>query len=117
MPLIRTGTPNLTCAAESCRTWLALVRTVRETSGARPQLASAATASSADWQRVTGLGRRAGRSETASRASPLTTVQSMQNTLHVNRHNTFRAVYWILFLISYIHWDTSLYPQELIRSR
>ena len=69
---MRTGTPNLTCAAESCRTWLALVRTVRERSGARPQLASAATASNAHWQRVVGRGR----SETRRRILPLTIVRN-----------------------------------------
>ena len=65
---MRTGTPNLTCAGESCRTWPALVRTARERSGARPQLANAATASSAHRQRVVGRGR----AETRHRTRPLT---------------------------------------------
>ena len=69
---MRTGTPNLTCAAESCRTWLALVRTVRERSGARPQLVSAAKTSSAHRQRIVGRGR----SETPGRIFPLTIVRN-----------------------------------------
>ncbi len=54
---MRTGTPNLTCAAERRRTWAVLVRTVWRRSGARPQLANAAKANSAYWQRAAARGR------------------------------------------------------------
>jgi hypothetical protein len=68
---MRTGTPNSTCAAESWRTWLVLVRTVWAGRGAQPQLAKTAKASSAHWQRAAGRGRL----ENPDRAFPLATAR------------------------------------------
>ena len=65
---MRTRTPDRSCAAESWRTWLALVKTVRETSGEQAQLASAAAASSAN------------RPETLGWAFLLATVRHTHNT-------------------------------------